>query len=363
MGRSFFRTELSRALPALSLVALACGPGLGLPLRADPADLPLAEIQRYATPEADPGGSPLPFHDIRPSDWAYQALFQLIGRYGCVAGHPDGTYRGPRAITRHEAAALLAACLERITENTDERRALVKEFARELALLRGRVDGLEARVGELNALRFSPITKLSGQATFVLGGNAFLGSAAQQVGTSQAEYGATTLSYDLQLTFDSSFNGSDLLRANLRGGNFASSSFGGAGPSTLSQLEIAFQEYLGELPITGRDVVAIDRLYYQVPWGNVLLSVGGRISQDNMLAIWPSVYPADTVLDVLTLGGAPAAYNKTLGAGAGLWWQSQGFAISASYVAAYGDNGMPSEGGAGHRRRRRHRHPSDRLQS
>lgn len=91
--------------------------------------------------------------------------------------------------------------------------------------------------------------------------------------------------------------------------------------------------------------MAIDRLYYQVPWGNVLLSVGGRISQDNMLAIWPSVYPADTVLDVLTLGGAPAAYNKTLGAGAGLWWQSQGFAISASYVAAYGDNGMPSEGG------------------
>lgn len=235
-------------MPALSLVALACGPGLGLPLRADPADLPLAEIQRYATPEADPGGSPLPFHDIRPSDWAYQALFQLIGRYGCVAGHPDGTYRGPRAITRHEAAALLAACLERITENTDERRALVKEFARELALLRGRVDGLEARVGELNALRFSPITKLSGQATFVLGGNAFLGSAAQQVGTSQAEYGATTLSYDLQLTFDSSFNGSDLLRANLRGATSPAAASAEPGPAPCRSWRLPFRNTWGNCP-------------------------------------------------------------------------------------------------------------------
>jgi len=64
-----------------------------------------------------------------------------------------------------------------------------------------------------------------------------------------------------------------------------------------------------------------------------------------MLAIWPSVYPADTVLDVLTLAGAPAAYNINLGAGGGIWWQSNGFAISANYVAANGDNGNPSEGG------------------
>jgi hypothetical protein len=64
-----------------------------------------------------------------------------------------------------------------------------------------------------------------------------------------------------------------------------------------------------------------------------------------MLAIWPSVYPAETVLDVLTLGGAPGAYNKNLGAGAGVWWQKNGFAISANYVAANGSNGNPNEGG------------------
>ena len=89
------------------------------------------------------------FSDVYPTDWAYQALANLIERYGCVAGYPNGTFRGNRAMTRYEAAALLNACLDRIIEVTDELRRLIKEFETELAVIRGRVDGLEARVGEL----------------------------------------------------------------------------------------------------------------------------------------------------------------------------------------------------------------------
>ena len=40
------------------------------------------------------------FSDVYPTDWAYQALSNLIERYGCVAGYPNGTYRGNRAMTR-----------------------------------------------------------------------------------------------------------------------------------------------------------------------------------------------------------------------------------------------------------------------
>ncbi|MEB3255870.1 MAG: carbohydrate porin, partial [Synechococcaceae cyanobacterium] len=136
----------------------------------------------------------------------------------------------------------------------------------------------------------------------------------------------------------------DLLRTTLRGGNFAASSFGGAGPSSLSQLEVAFQQNCGP-GLDCRDVLAIDRLFYQVPFGDVTLCLGGRIGQDDMLAIWPSVYPAETVLDVLTLGGAPGAYNKILGTGAGLAWRWNGLAISANYVAGNGDDGAPGQGG------------------
>lgn len=65
--------------------------------------------------------------------------------------------------------------MDRITEVTDELKRLMKEFEQELAIIRGRVDGLEARVGELEATQFSTTTKLRGVATFVLGANSFGG--------------------------------------------------------------------------------------------------------------------------------------------------------------------------------------------
>jgi hypothetical protein len=168
------------------------------------------------------------FSDVKPTDWAYQALSNLIERYGCVAGYPNGTYKGGQAMTRWEAAALLNACLDRITEVTDELKRLMKEFEKELAVLKGRVDSLEAKVGELEATQFSTTTKLKGIATFVLGANSFSGtnSGSQFNGTqntaayNQANYGATTFNYDLKLNFDTSFTGKDLLRTTLRAGNF-----------------------------------------------------------------------------------------------------------------------------------------------
>jgi len=65
--------------------------------------------------------------------------------YGCIAGYPDSTYRGNRALTRYEFAAGLNACLDRVNEPiaaaTSElvkRRSttlqrLQEEFAAELA--------------------------------------------------------------------------------------------------------------------------------------------------------------------------------------------------------------------------------------
>ena len=35
------------------------------------------------------------FSDVQPSDWAYQALSNLIERYGCVAGYPNGNIGQP----------------------------------------------------------------------------------------------------------------------------------------------------------------------------------------------------------------------------------------------------------------------------
>jgi hypothetical protein len=339
--------------------------GLAAPLASHAANLDMAGVNRYASQEQVTSISQ--FTDVRPGDWAFQALTNLIERYGCVAGYPNGSFKGGQAMSRYEAAALLNACLDRVTEVTDELKKLMQEFEQELAVLRGRVDGLEAKVGELEATQFSTTTKLSGLATFVVGANAFSGSAintgANTFNRAPNEFtgrprtpvplpNATTFNYDLQLTFDTSFTGKDLLRSKLRAGNFGSSVFGGEPHSlALAQLETAFEEDCGTGADCG-DVVAIDKLYYQWSIGSgFTATLGARVGQEEVLALWPSVYPSDTILNVMTVNGAPAAYSKNIGAGAGLWWQGNGFSVSTTYIAANGDSGNPSvtaeDGGGG----------------
>ena len=346
------RSPFSAAAALLVPAALGCNLGVSA---AEHSSLNLAGIDQYGV-SADQVTSITQFSDVQPTDWAYQALSNLIERYGCVAGYPNGTYRGSRAMTRYEAAALLNACLDRVTEVTDELKRLMKEFEKELVVLKGRVDGLEAKVAELEATQFSTTTKLSGLATFVVGANTFTGSAINRganTANRNSAYSptfvlpnATTFNYDVQLTFDTSFTGKDLLRTNLRAGNFGSSVFGGEPHALgLSELEVAFEEDAGP------NIVGIDKLFYQFPVGQFTFTLGGRVGQEDMLALWPSVYPADTILNVMTVNGAPAAYSKNLGAGGGAWWQQGGFSISANYVASNGQSGNPSvpegDGGGG----------------
>ena len=147
--------------------------GMIAPVAVNAAEMNLTAVNQYATGEQVT--SVTQFSDIRPSDWAYQSLSNLVEQYGCVAGYPNGTFKGGQAMTRYEAAALLNACLDRVTEVTDELRKLLTEFQGELAVLRGRVDGLEAKVGELEANQFSTTTKLRADTRWVLGGISYGG--------------------------------------------------------------------------------------------------------------------------------------------------------------------------------------------
>ena len=319
--------------------------GLLAPMAAGATEVNVAGVSDYASVSSDSVAvdqvtSITQFSDVYPTDWAYQALSNLIERYGCVAGYPNGTYRGNRAMTRFEAAALLNACLDRVTEVTDELKRLMKEFEKELAIVKGRVDGLEARVGELEATQFSTTTKLTGQTTFVVGANSYGGGA--EIGGEKvadlaaAASGATTFNYDTRLFLDTSFTGKDLLRTMLRAGNFANSAFGGnSAYSGLTTMETAYEE-------GSPDQINVNRIWYQFPIGsNFTATVGGRVRQDDMLAVWPSAYPADTVLDFFTYAGAPQTYNLQLGAGAGLWWSDNDFSVSVNYVSGNGKNGSP----------------------
>jgi hypothetical protein len=96
--------------------------GLMAPVAASAAELNIAGVSQYGSEEQVT--SITQFSDVQPTDWAYQALSNLIERYGCVAGYPNGTYRGSRAMTRYEAAALLNACP--VTARKDDASAAVQ---------------------------------------------------------------------------------------------------------------------------------------------------------------------------------------------------------------------------------------------
>ncbi|MGD1910237.1 MAG: iron uptake porin [Rivularia sp. (in: cyanobacteria)] len=161
------------------------------------------------------------FTDVQPTDWAFQALQSLVERYGCIAGYPNSTFRGNRALTRYEFAAGLNACLDRINEliaiatekvgsgDLETLKRLQEEYAAELATLRGRVDGLEFRTAELEANQISTTTKLKGEVVIAASG-AFGDSVNDD---------NVILSNRARLNFDSSFTGKDKLRVRLQARN------------------------------------------------------------------------------------------------------------------------------------------------
>ena len=157
--------------------------------------------------------------DIKPTDWSYQALKDLIERYGCISGFPNNTYGGEQAVSRAEFAAGLNNCLnklETVILNTkvpqtdvDTVLRLMQEYQSDLAILQGRTDGSQARLLDLEATQFSTTSKLQGEAIFGLGSL-----------LSGKEDDHTVFGSRLRLDLTSSFQGDDLLFVRLAESSF-----------------------------------------------------------------------------------------------------------------------------------------------
>ena len=302
------------------------------------AELNINGVSDYAV-SADQVTSVTQFSDVYPTDWAYQALAGLVETYGCVAGYPNGTFRGNRAMTRYEAAALLNACLDRVTEVTDELRRLMAEFETELAILKGRVDGLEAKVGELAAAQFSTTTKLKGKANFVIG------AIDSQAYSDKITDDALSFAYDYRLSLKTSFTGKDLLFSRLRANNQKT----GSSLSTTN----AFAGGLRKLDMAGgtNDSLVLDRLYYKFPVGSGLTAIAGPLARNTEnLGIKPTAYTIKTLNIFGGQFGTGNVYNKETGGLVGLIWKQKvakgepKFTASLNYVADQGEADSSSKG-------------------
>ncbi|MEH1935907.1 MAG: iron uptake porin [Nostoc sp.] len=291
------------------------------------------------------------FSDVQPTDWAFQALQSLVERYGCIAGYPNATYRGNRALTRYEFAAGLNACLDRVNELIATATAdlvtkqdlatlqrLQEEFSAELATLRGRVDSLEARTAELEANQFSTTTKLVGEAVFgvtdVFGGNT-------------GDANNTVFQDRVRLDLQTSFTGRDVLHTRLAAGNAQAFSLrdNAGGAINTAEGTQTFQVGAGD----GNNSVKIDRLTYEFPIGPAhvyLAASGGRHSHYaavNNPYFFDQTDGGNGALSTLASespiyrigGGAGIALNLPLGKGGGILGNSS---ITAGYLASEANN-------------------------
>lgn len=292
--------------------------------------------------------------DVQPTDWAFQALQSLVERYGCIAGYPDGTFKGNRALTRFEFAAGVNACLERINElisastkdlvtreDLAQLQRLMEEFAAELASLRGRITVLEARAGELEANQFSTTTKLRGEVVFWPGdaiGDRASYNVVGQFADKSNDPTEAYFGYRARLNFDTSFTGQDLLRTRLQAQSIPDLSAFNVTNTLMSRTGIDGQP----------GNVVLDNLTYRYPFsqGKGLVWIGAK-----GLAL-------DDVQDVLTPFGDDASgsisrfgrFNPTTFQGPSGTGMTVEYAFSHAFKANLGymaDDGFASQASQG----------------
>ena len=167
-----------------------------------------------------------------PGDWAYDSLKDLTN---------SPKFNG-NSVTRLEAAAELNNLIaggEGLMNGAAINR-LSDELGSELAIMKGRVDGLEARVNGIEAGSFSSTTSMDGGAAFLIG--------TADGGSSEA----VTTEYVWDIDLDTSFTGEDKLEVGIAAGNSPGTDtgsvldFGEATADALKVIDINYTFPLGE---------------------------------------------------------------------------------------------------------------------
>ena len=128
---------------------------------ASQASVNLDDMKSYSN-SSNSAGFSNDYLNIEPGDFIHQSINDLASSRGCSVDISD------RSISRFEAATIVNSCLGNVAEVSTIERSLIDEFSSELALIRGRIDGIEARLNEFEAGTFSSTTTLDGKAIFGL---------------------------------------------------------------------------------------------------------------------------------------------------------------------------------------------------
>ena len=272
------------------------------PLGAQASDINLEDMNSYTRSGKKSKRFTNNFSSIQPGDWAYQSIKDLAEAKGCNVSIPN------KAISRYEAAALLNTCIGDVAEVTTLERTLIDEFSSELATIKGRVDGLEAKLNNFEAGGFSDTTTMDGKAIFTVGA----------VDTDADAYNESVMAfYNYTVNLNSSFTGDDNLYVRIKTGNHTSWS-----------VTKTYGTYL----VSGNgnsDALKVDKIWYSFPVGQNTFFIGPKVENYYMHATAPSIYKP--VTKQFTLGGNGEAYGASTDTGFGWKYQADnGFAVSSN---------------------------------
>ncbi len=207
-----------------------------------------------------------------PGDWAYDSLKDL-SKSPRFNGSP---------VHRIEAAAELNRLIaggEGLINGAQIDR-LSDELGSELAIMKGRVDGLEARVNGIEAGSFSETTSMKGKVEMQIGAGSNAGDTEE----------STTFAYHYEVDLNTSFTGDDKLNIEFAAGN-------AAGTNTVQGVT-GFGE--------SQDALTIEDVNYTFPLGRWDVSVGDSM---DLSKNFPNACALGTIIDAMDDCGAKNAVD------------------------------------------------------
>ena len=205
----------------------------------------------------------------------------------------------------------------------------INEVSEDIAILKGRVDGLESKQNDFEAGTFSSTTSMDGKAIFWIGGINGISEIDDNEDGSLADEpsDAVQTGYTYTMNLNTSFTGDDNLYIRLKAGEN-----GGAWASKPAGYHIDTKDT--------SDALRVDKIWYTFPIGdNFTAFVGPRI-ENYYMYVTPSIYKPGA-LKAFKLGGN-SNFGASTDVGAGLKYEADnGFAVATNVVDKNSDaNGI-----------------------
>jgi len=199
-------------------------------------------------------------------------------------------------------------------------KTFINEVSEDIAILKGRVDGLEVKQKEFEAGGFSDTTTMDGKVIFDIG-------AIDYSLDSETKTEATNFGYSYTANLNTSFTGDDNLYVRLRTGN---------GKVTGGSFYEKTAFYHTDTYSGGVDDFKVDKIWYTTPIGSSekwTATIGPKIENYYMYAAPVSIYRPG-FHKAFKLGSLSGAFGASTATGAGVKYVGDnGFAFSSNLVS------------------------------